>query len=142
MTFNEREELKEQLVRHEGLRLKPYLDTAVPPRMTIGCGRNLTDRGISHATAEQMLEEDIDLVLSELEDKLPFFEKLDPVRQRVLADMCFNLGIGGLLGFHNTLKLVEEGKFDAAATNMLLSRWSQQVGPRAHTLARMMREGK
>jgi lysozyme len=140
MTFNEREELKEQLVRHEGLKLKAYRDSV--GKLTIGVGRNLDDRGISHATAEQMLEEDIDLVLSELEDKLPFFEKLDPVRQRVLADMCFNLGIGGLLGFHNTLKLVEEGKFDAAATNMLLSRWSQQVGPRAHTLARMMREGK
>ena len=140
MTFDQREDLKEQLLRHEGLRLKPYKDSV--GKLTIGIGRNLDDRGISHATAEQMLEEDIDLVLSQLEDKLPFFKGLDVVRQRVLADMCFNLGINGLLGFHNTLSFIEEGRYDAAATNMLLSKWAKQVGPRAHTLARMMREGK
>ncbi|MFA6660842.1 MAG: lysozyme, partial [Bacilli bacterium] len=37
--------IKEQLVRHEGLRLKPYRCTA--DKLTIGIGRNLDDCGIS-----------------------------------------------------------------------------------------------
>ena len=36
--------IKEQLVRHEGLRLKPYRSTA--GKLTIGFGRNLDDRGL------------------------------------------------------------------------------------------------
>jgi lysozyme len=37
--------IKTQLVRHEGLRLKPYRCTAC--KLTIGIGRNLNECGIS-----------------------------------------------------------------------------------------------
>ncbi|HAC30701.1 MAG TPA: lysozyme, partial [Marinobacter hydrocarbonoclasticus] len=50
--------LKTQLKRHEGLRLKPYLDTASSPRLTIGYGRNLEDVGISRDEADFMLDND------------------------------------------------------------------------------------
>ena len=49
--------IKAQLVRHEGLRLKPYRCTA--GKLTIGIGRNLDDRGISLKEAYAMLERDI-----------------------------------------------------------------------------------
>lgn len=49
--------IKAQLVRHEGLRLKPYRCTA--GKLTIGIGRNLDDRGISQKEAYAMLERDI-----------------------------------------------------------------------------------
>ncbi len=38
--------IKAQLVRHEGLKLKPYRCTA--GKLTIGIGRNLDNCGISH----------------------------------------------------------------------------------------------
>ncbi|MDY0127369.1 MAG: hypothetical protein RBR69_04500 [Candidatus Cloacimonadaceae bacterium] len=41
--------IKEQLVRHEGLRLKPYRCTA--GKLTIGIGRNLNDCGITQSEA-------------------------------------------------------------------------------------------
>ena len=55
------EKMREQLVKHEGLRLMPYRCTS--DKLTIGVGRNLDDRGISEATAMQMLDEDINLSL-------------------------------------------------------------------------------
>ena len=49
--------IKAQLVRHEGLRLKPYRCTA--GKLTIGIGRNLDFCSISHKTTYTMLERDI-----------------------------------------------------------------------------------
>jgi len=51
----DRQLLRSQIERHEGLRLKPYLDTATPPRLTIGYGRNLDDVGITREEADYML---------------------------------------------------------------------------------------
>ena len=56
------ERIKEQLVRHEGLRLKPYRCTA--GKLTIGIGRNLDDCGISKTEAYVLLENDIQTNLS------------------------------------------------------------------------------
>lgn len=139
MTFEDREKLKKQLLVHEGLRLKPYADTV--GKITIGCGRNLTDVGISAVTAEQMLEEDITKVIGELESSVPWFASISPLRQRALADLTFNMGIGWIRKFPETFKTMTEGRWDAAATQLLLSRYAQQVGHRAHTIAKMLREG-
>jgi lysozyme len=49
--------IKAQLVRHEGLRIKPYRCTA--GKLTIGIGRNLDDCGISQSEANIMLINDI-----------------------------------------------------------------------------------
>jgi lysozyme len=128
-----------QLKEHEGVRLKPYKDTV--GKTTIGCGRNLTDRGISDAEMHFLLANDIDLVIKQLDGALPWWRGLDEVRQLVLADMCFNLGLGGLLGFHSTLQDIRDGDYKNAALGMRASKWFRQVGRRAERLARMMETG-
>ena len=133
--------IKAQLVRHEGLRLKPYRCTA--GKLTIGIGRNLDDRGISQKEAYAMLERDIQDCEQWLIDEIPeVYNKLDEVRQSVLLNMCFNLGIKGLLGFKNTLDFIGAGDWERAANNMLASKWAKQVGMRAIELSEMMRKGK
>ena len=133
--------IKAQLVRHEGLRLKPYRCTA--GRLTIGIGRNLDDRGISQKEAYTMLERDIQDCEQWLIDKIPeIYNKLDEVRQSVLLNMCFNLGIKGLLEFKNTLAFIDAGDWERAANGMLASKWAKQVGRRAIELSEMMRKGK
>jgi len=128
--------------KHEGLKLKPYYDTAVPPRLTIGYGRNLEDRGITGLEAEYLLENDIAKVLRELRLNLPCWEHLSDVRQVVLADMCFNLGLNGLLKFKRMIRALEDKHYIDAAKEMLDSVWANQVGRRANELAFMMREDK
>lgn len=126
------------LIRHEGLRLKPYKDSV--GKLTIGVGRNLDDVGISEAEAMFLLDHDIDAARAEAQ-KFVWFSKLDNVRQDVIVSMVFNLGMTRLLGFKNTLKAVEAGNWEAAAKGMLDSKWAKQVGKRADELAQMMVTG-
>lgn len=135
----------EQLRRDEGVRLKPYTDTV--GKLTIGVGRNLTDKGISEKEADAMLTADVMEVREGL-SKNGYQYYLgdsddDPavVRYDVLVNMAFNMGIGGLLAFKKMLAAYKAGDWETAATEMLDSKWAEQVGPRAERLAKQMREG-
>ena len=134
------DKLTDMLVDHEGMRRKPYRCTA--GKLTIGVGRNLDDRGISPDEAMYMLANDIRDSSRELSAAFPWFDKLDEVRQAVLIDMCVNLGLSRLRGFRNTLALIGVGKYEAAAQEMLNSKWAEQVGRRAQRLSRMMATGR
>lgn len=130
------EALKDQLILHEGLKLKPYKCTA--GKITIGVGRNIEDIGITEEEARYLLDNDILRVAQELDNALPWWRDLSDVRQRVLLDMAFNIGTPTLLKFKNTLALVEAGSFEEASVEMLDSRWAEQVGQRAKTLSKAM----
>jgi lysozyme len=130
----------EQLIKHEGIRYKPYRDTV--GKLTIGVGRNLDDVGLSDDEVQYLLINDIKKVQDQLNQKLPWWSQLNPVRQKVLLDMAFNMGIDGLLGFKNTLGMIQRGDYAGAAQGMLASKWAKQVGKRAERLAKMMETGE
>lgn len=132
--------LIDQLIRHEGLRLKPYRDSV--GKLTIGVGRNLDDVGINKDEAMVMLARDIERAYLYLKLNLKWFITLDEVRQDVLVNMCFNMGPRSLFGFKTTLALIEAGNFEAASRQMLKSEWAKQVGSRAKELAEQMRTGQ
>ncbi len=154
-----RDRIEQDLVRDEGLRLKVYRCTA--DKRTIGVGRNLDAigirdgetavlgitlasclaNGITNWQALVLLSNDIDVVVAQLDRKLPWWRSLSPRRQRVMINMTFNLGIDGLLKFKNTLRFVRDGQYKVAANNMLLSLWARQVGKRAVRLADDMERG-
>lgn len=136
----DRAAMTRQLRLHEGERLKPYRCTA--GKLTIGVGRNLEDRGITAEESAYLLANDISREERELLRALPWVASLDEVRQRVLLDMSFNLGLVGLLTFENTLATIRAGDYSKAAAMMLDSRWARQVGQRAQRLSRMMATGK
>lgn len=137
------------LIRHEGLRLKPYCDKTGKEfrspeecgKLTIGVGRNLEDRGITEEEALFLLYNDVMNVISDVRDSIPFFDKLDSIRQEVIVNMAFNLGIGGLLDFVRMLDALQEGDYRRAAKEMLDSLWAKQVGRRAEELAYAMENG-
>jgi lysozyme len=132
--------LKLQLVRNEGIRLKPYHDSV--GKLTIGVGRNLDDVGITNLEAKMLLENDIERVESDLRVHLPLYSSLDDVRQRVLMDMAFNMGVAGLLGFQKMLAALAARDFATAKAEMLNSKWAKQVGIRAIRLAEMIETGQ
>jgi lysozyme len=134
-----RDALANQLIADEGMVLKPYKDTV--GKTTIGVGRNLDDVGITKSEAMMLLGADIDKVEAQLDAQLPWWRGMSDARQRVLANMAFNLGIIGLLGFKNTLASMKAGDYKAAAAGMLASKWAGQVGDRAKRLAEMMEKG-
>jgi lysozyme len=131
--------LRSQLERHEGLRLKPYRDTV--GKLTVGYGRNLEDVGISRDEADFMLDNDIDQVERQL-DTVDEYRDLNDVRQTVIANMAFNLGFAGLMGFKNMWSAIDRRDWDRAADEMLNSKWARQVGVRAVELSEIMRTGE
>ena len=132
--------LEDQLITHEGLELKPYQCTA--DKLTIGVGRNIEDRGITEDEARYLLKNDIKIVEDELLSKKPMVAELDAVRQRVLVDMGFNLGIPTLLKFQNMWLAIEQEDIIQPRIEMMDSRWARQVGQRAHKLSEAMRIGE
>lgn len=124
---------------HEGTKLKPYKDSV--GKTTIGIGRNLTDRGISKKECYYLFDNDLNLVFSQLND-LDWFKELDEVRQYVLMDMCFNMGITKLLQFNKFINALSNKKYTIAANQMLNSVWANQVKGRATQLSKIMEFGK
>ena len=160
MKYNS-ENFVNKLIAHEGLRLQVYKDTLGID--TIGIGRNLEDRGITkeeldwmdipsmdavyeygitEADAMFLAKNDVQIVEEELVRAHPCVDKLDAVRQLVLMDMAFNMGVPRLRKFQKMWNAVHEKKFDIAAKEMLDSRWAVQVKSRSTKLAHAMHHGE
>lgn len=126
--------------RHEGLRLKSYVDTV--GKVTIGYGRNLSDNGISQAMADTMVLEDIEMAKSiALSIFGSGFASASDARQAALTDMAFNMGQPRLSQFTHLIAAVKAGDWALAATEALSSRWASQVGARAQEDADLLRHG-
>ena len=140
MTPDDFAALTDQLKRDEGLRLLPYVDTV--GKISIGYGRNLTDNGINQLEADAMLRQDVQRTWNDLIHAFPDVESLDSVRQSVLGNMAFNLGVSRLSKFVGMWDAVQRGDFQTAASEMLNSEWAKQVGARATRLAASMASGE
>ena len=132
--------LKKLITKHEGLRLSPYRCTA--GKLTIGVGHNLDDKPISERAAAIILEDDILDAIEDLNTRVKFFTELNEVRQHALIDMCFNLGSTRLLKFKKMFETLETGEYGKAADEARDSAWFRQVGSRAVTICRMIRNGE
>lgn len=130
------ETIYEMLIRHEGLRKKPYRDTA--GKLTIGVGRNLDDVGISEGEAFNMLRADVVRARNGLRRYLPWWAEQPDAVRLVLENMCFQLGIHGLLKFERALAAIQSGHYARAAKEMLDSLWAKQTPNRAQELARII----
>ena len=142
-----------RVLRHEeGLRLDPYQDSR--GWWTIGYG-HLIDRRrggslpkwiapsfpISQDEADELLAYDVREAQIALGNRLPFFPKLDGVRQVVLAAMAFQLGLGGVLAFRLMLAAMERADWRAARAEMLNSKWARQTSARAQRMANALATG-
>jgi len=156
-----REHFIEELIKHEGLKLQVYQDTLGID--TIGIGRNLEDRGITkqeldeldipsidhvyeygitEADAVYLATNDVQIVEEELVRAHPCVDRLDSVRQLIVMDMAFNLGVPRLCKFKKMWAAIHEEQYDVAAKEMLDSRWARQVKGRATKLANAMHNGE
>jgi lysozyme len=135
-----RKRMKQQLIQHEGIRLKPYRCPA--GKLTIGIGRNLEDKGITVDEAHFLLDNDIfecqtDLIMG---GPVPdFFDLPEPI-QRVLVDMRFNLGPAGFRSFENMIEAVKRRDWPEMKRQMIESRWYGQVKSRGPNLVEMVEE--
>lgn len=131
--------LKQLLIKHEGLRLKPYMDTL--GKLTIGVGRNLTDAGITEVEANLLLDNDVTNATRETLRNIPSVKYLSQARQDVIISMVFNMGLSHFLQFKKMVAALNTKDYASAAREMLNSQWAHQVGNRAVELADIMVRG-
>jgi len=108
---------------------------------TVGFGRNIQERGLSPEEAEFLLDNDIIDAIKECHS-FDWFNNLDDVRQTVVVDMVYNMGLPRFSGFKKTIKLISDHRFEEAASEMMDSKWARQVGVRAVRLSQMMSSGE
>jgi len=156
-----RNDLLDKLIVSEGLKLQVYKDTLGID--TIGIGRNLEDRGITkeeldwmdipnigivyemgitEADAVYLATNDVQIVEGELLRAHSCVEQLDSVRQLILVDMAFNMGVPRLCKFKMMWAAIHDEDYPTAAKEMLDSRWASQVKGRATKLANAMHNGE
>jgi lysozyme len=136
-----------ELRRDEGVRYWPYTDTR--GISSTGVGHNLRAiplpsswaYPLTDAQVTQLLNQDLQNTFAALDQNLPWWRALDDVRQRVVANLAFNLGVARLLTFHNALGAMQRGAYAIAAAAMQNSSWYSQVGARAVRLCHAMETG-
>lgn len=132
---------KELIKKHEGFKSKVYVCPA--GKLTVGYGRNVENKGISEEEAEYLLVNDVWECIFDLYEVFTQirFNGFSKYRQAALVDMRYNLGPDGFRGFKKMLAAIESGDWDEAARQAVRSEWAKQVGYRAVTIERILREG-
>lgn len=118
-------QLRARTIHHEGERSKPYIDSV--GNVTIGMGHNLTENGLSDKMIQELFEQDLAIAEEELRGFL-WWHKLDGVRQGVLIELNFNIGIKSFNTFKRMIANVELGDFRQASLELINSLWYTQVG--------------
>ena len=138
--------LFDDLRRDEGLRLEAYPDPlSGGAPWTIGHGHTGPDVHVgmlwSEAQADNALGVDIARTIRALDAQMPWWRKLDDIRQDVIANMAFNLGVGKLETFDTFLAFARARDYAKAGLDLRGTAWARQVGERAHRLSNQMATG-
>lgn len=142
--------VQELIEADEGRRIWPYTDTRGHLTWGIGhlLGDNDADNGVAPDVAaligqavDLQFRHDLATVTTGM-SFLPEFAGLDPVRQAVLVDMAFNLGLHGLSTFTTFLGCVASQQWAAAATDLRGTMVYSQLPHRYERLATMIQTGE
>ena len=142
------DKLREQLKIDEGCVYEIYNDHL--GFATFGIGHLVRESDPEHGSpvgtkvgedrVASAFNSDIETVVSDCNRLYPEFENLPEEAQQIIANMMFNLGRPRLSKFAGMKRGVDARDWDAAADEMVDSRWYRQVGARAERLVNRMRE--
>ena len=141
------DKLREEIKYDEGSVNKIYLDHL--GLATFGIGHLVTEwdeeygwevgTPVSEDRCNEVFDSDIQVVLSDCEHLYPDFNDLPEEVQRIIANMMFNMGRPRLSKFKGMKRGVDAKDWNAAADEMVDSRWYRQVTNRAERLVERMR---
>ena len=142
------QKLREELENDEGCKYEIYNDHLGYP--TFGIGHLILESDseygegigapVSEGRVKEAFEADVVGVLSDCERLYPDFGSLSEDSQRIFANMMFNMGYTRLSKFKGMKRGVDARNWNAAADEMVDSRWYKQVTNRAKRLVKRMRE--
>ena len=141
------DQLREGLKVDEGCVYQIYNDHLGYPTFGIGHLVNGHDKehgwsvgtDVEEDRVEEVFEQDVQIVLSDCEILYPDFYDLPEEAQLIIANMMFNMGRPRLSKFKGMKRGVDSRDWNAAADEMVDSRWYRQVTNRAERLVQRMR---
>jgi GH24 family phage-related lysozyme (muramidase) len=140
MSPNGRKLLQKMLMRQEGLKLN--LNTDPRGYYEIGFGHCLSKKPISLSAAIFILNDDTLDAIREINTHLPWYTDLNEARQSALISMCFNEGIGGLLGFNAMLDALQSSDWQKAHDECLNSLAAEEDKDRYTELSQIFLTGE
>ena len=140
-------QLQKQLEIDEGVKYEIYLDHLGYPTFGIGHLINKTDgesgqdvgTPISRERVQECFEADVLSVIYDCDKLYDDFDELPEEVQQIIANMMFNMGYTRLSKFKGMKRGVDARDWNAAADEMVDSRWYRQVTNRADRLVQRMR---
>ena len=143
------EQCKAEIKRHEGEVLEIYKDSLGYKTLGVGHLCQPNDPEYDWEVGTKVSQEVVDMYYEDDFDKHYMeaihvfgsheeWDKLPEVIQRVLVNMCFNLGGSRLSKFRNMLKACRNHDWKTMAVEMEDSRWFNQVGGRSRELQMMV----
>jgi lysozyme len=82
---------------------------------------------ITKQEAEIILEIRLKKFIKDLEYREPFVNKISIEKQEIIAEMCYQLGVGGVLKFKGMWKALKAFDYVTASEEMLDSLWYRQM---------------
>jgi lysozyme len=128
-----------QVLHVEGPKLARYFNA--DGNLIVAKEPYLHSIGLNAYEPVTVLEADLRRVAREIEDLLPAVAALDPVRERVVVHMAFDMGVTGLLAMIRFVAAVGFHFWETAAQEILISQWAKGGKQRAAALVEMMRTG-
>ena len=125
--------LLNDIKKHEGFRSEVYKDTLGID--TIGYGFAIKDLVMDQDIAEKIFNSKVENLIKRIKQKFPWYSDIPEEAQDVVANMCYQLGVGGFSKFKKTIKYISEKKWDDASIEMLDSLWARQTPNRAIELS-------
>tara|TARA_B100001057_G_C22126231_1_gene672752 strand:- start:17 stop:478 length:462 start_codon:yes stop_codon:yes gene_type:complete len=141
------DKLREELKVDEGVKYEIYLDHLGLP--TFGIGHLVLDSDpesgepvgtvVTESRVNECFDHDVEIVLDDCRKLYEDFDELPDEVQLIIANMMFNMGRPRLSKFKGMKRGVDSQDWDAAADEMVDSRWYRQVTNRADRLVERMR---
>ena len=135
----------------EGYKKKPYIDTRGYPTVAGGILIGPKGAALSNYTFtvprevgdvwKQSIVKQKTSEISNYPDIVNALKQCNDARTDIIMSMAYQMGVAGLAGFKNTLKLISTGDFKGAANGMLNSAWAKQTPNRAKRHAQVMIDG-
>ena len=141
------EKFTEEIKRDEGVKYEVYLDHLGLP--TCGIGHLIKEDDPEHGLevgteigeerVNELFAKDLETTIDECKKLYYDFDVLPVKAQHIIANMMFNMGRPRLSRFHKMKRAVDNREWEEAATQMLDSRWANQVPNRANRLIQEMK---
>lgn len=90
---------------------------------------------MSKEAADKILKKKLAKLTSKIYDAIPWLNNSPKEVQEVVIEMAYQMGVGGVLKFKNTLNFIKENEYKNASSNMMKSLWAKQTPNRAKKLA-------